>query len=153
MFRFNRGVPREDRVFRKDTVMFRRIVPALGLALGLGVMSTAAMAQEQSPPPPAAVQGTPGKDFTGVSPVNLAGIMNYCVELQYLSYDEGNPALYGLSEKYKATEQTVGNEDYALGTAGFFNSNGKRYYLVAYTNEDDRRAACHNALKAAQPLL
>ncbi|GBR11668.1 alcohol dehydrogenase [Gluconobacter frateurii] len=133
--------------------MFRRIVPAFGLVIGLGMVSSAALAQEQSPPPPPAVQGTPGKDFTGVSPANLAGIMNYCVELQYLSYDEGNPALYGLSEKYKATEQTVGNEDYALGTAGYFNSNGKRYYLVAYTNEDDRRAACHNALKAAQPLL
>ena len=133
--------------------MFRRIVPVLGLALGLGLASQAAMAQEQSPPPPPAVQGTPGKDFTGVSPTNLAGIMNYCVEQQYVSYDEGNPVLYGLSEKYKATEQTVGNFDYALGTAGYFDSNGKRFYLVAYTNEDDRRAACHAAVKAAQPML
>ncbi|EHH67869.1 alcohol dehydrogenase [Gluconobacter morbifer] len=135
--------------------MFRRIVPVLGLALGLGLVSTAAMAQDdaQTVPPPPAVKGTPGKDFSSVSPTNLAGIMNYCIEEEYVSYDEGNPVLYGLAEKYKATEQTVGNYDYALGTAGYFNSNGKQYYLVAYTNEDDRRAACHAALQAAQPML
>ncbi|GBD57928.1 alcohol dehydrogenase [Gluconobacter wancherniae] len=130
--------------------MFRRIAPVIGLALGLA----ASAAHAQTPPVPDPIQGTPSKDFSNVSPSNLAGIMNYCTEHEYVSYEVGNPILYGLSEKYKTTEPNeTGNYDYALGTAGQFARNGSTFIITAYTSIDDRKEACANAVKASQPYL
>jgi len=123
--------------------------PLLALTLAL---STAGIAQA-FPVDNTPKLGTPSKDLTGVSPANLAGIVNYCIELNYLGYDEGEPTLNALIDKSNAVPKTQdGNFDYALGTAGHFDRQGSRYDMAALSTAD-RTAACHNALTVAKPMM
>jgi len=129
--------------------MLRRIAPAAILAFGLGFSANAAYAL---PPGATPNLGVGTENLTGISPDNLAGLLNYCVELQYLSYDEGNPPLDGLIAKYKSVNMTGGSMDYATGTAGYMTRNGTRYDMAAL-QIDQRKTTCQNAVKAAQPML
>ncbi|AOX17469.1 hypothetical protein [Kozakia baliensis] len=129
--------------------MFRRIAPALGLALGLGVAANAAHALPPASPPQIGV-GT--KDLSGISGANLAGLLNYCIEQYYVSYDEANPLLDQLIKKYDAVDMQGGSFDYANGTAGRMKRNGTDYDIAALS-VNDRKATCQIAVKTAQPML
>lgn len=132
---------------KKDNNMLRRIAPAAALALGLGLAGGMASAA-----PAPADSGSASSSLTGATPDNIAGLLNYCVEVEYLSYDEGNPPLDGLIAKYHSVNQTGGSMDYAIGTAGFINHASDRFDVKSLP-VDGRKAVCQSAVKAAQPLL
>lgn len=117
--------------------------------MAAGVTINAAHALPPASPPQLGV-GT--KDLTGISGANLAGLLNYCIEQYYVSYDEANPLLDQLIAKYHAVEMTGGNEDYAYGTAGRMKRNGTDYDIAALS-VDDRKATCSKAVGMAKPML
>lgn len=114
------------------------LAPLLALGLSAGSASAAPSASDTS--------------LAGVSPDNIAGLLNFCTQVEYISYDEGNPPLDGLIAKYHSVNMTGGSKDYAIGTAGLLNHNGTNFDIKTLPLEQ-KKAVCASAVKAAQPLL
>ena len=97
------------------------------LALSAGIASSVVSARADDHPltvpnlPVASVS-----DVASISPVNVAGLLNYCIEVELVSHDDGDSVQTALNTKTNAvpSDQT-GNMDYAIGSAGQLSVNGK----------------------------
>ncbi|GBQ30740.1 hypothetical protein AA12717_3563 [Gluconacetobacter sacchari DSM 12717] len=57
----------------------------------------------------------------GISLANLAGVLNYCVDVNLVSHQDGDAVQTAINAKTGATPPDQrGNVDYAVGTAGQF---------------------------------
>ncbi|MDG6095768.1 alcohol dehydrogenase [Acetobacter sp. AN02] len=89
----------------------------------------------------------------GASPVNVAGALNYCIETEAVSDEDGTPTLVSLSKKYDAVPADhAGNKDYAIGTAGEFVAGGQTTTITGLP-ADDQKKLCGTVLSRAKSLL
>jgi len=86
-------------------------------------------------------------------PVEVAGLLNYCTETNYVSYDDGFQVLQSYNKKTNAVpEGQEGNMNYARGTAGQMLVNGKTYSLPMSV-VPVREKACKAVLARAKAAL
>lgn len=115
------------------------------LILLLAGISAGARADER-PPAPTTLS------LNGISPDNLAGLINFCLETRALPPPMGNPVLDALIAKYHSVMMTGGNLDYAVGTAGMIIVGSQRFD-VRRLPQESQRALCESTPHAAQPFL
>ncbi|MBB2166780.1 alcohol dehydrogenase [Gluconacetobacter aggeris] len=100
-----------------------RAVAILAAAIGFATQSLsvrAAHAEDRAPivndfaPVTAAAVGA-------ITPVNLAGVLNYCIETNLVSHQDGDAVQTSLNAKTHAVPPgQTGHVDYAVGSAGQF---------------------------------
>lgn len=81
-----------------------------------------------------------------ITPVNLAGVLNYCIETNLISHHDGDAVQTSLNAKTHATppDQT-GQVDYADGSAGQF--------VVGNTTSTITKLDATNQAKTCQAVL
>lgn len=89
-----------------------------------------------------------------VNPVELAGLLNYCTEGNYVAdYDDAFKVLQSYNQKTNAVpDGQEGNMYYARGTAGQMQVNGKTY-SVALSTVPVRQKTCKAVLDRAKAAL
>ncbi|GBQ92820.1 hypothetical protein AA23498_1558 [Acetobacter nitrogenifigens DSM 23921 = NBRC 105050] len=126
------------------TRLSTHVLAALAVAAGLASVSPAARADQPAPVSKGGETATSDKNPTGtnlavataaqvaeISPANVAGLLNYCVETEQVSHEDGDAVQTALNAKTNAVPTDhAGNMDYAIGTAGQFLVGGKASTLT-----------------------
>jgi hypothetical protein len=100
--------------------------------------------------------GLPGgvPSVSQADPANIAGLLQYCVQNNYLSSATAGAAQSGLLAKIPGVQQS---SDYAAGSSGLLQTgNGKSFDLGSVTGDLKSQVAkkvCDEVLKHAQSLL
>ncbi|MFT8718004.1 alcohol dehydrogenase [Acetobacter sp.] len=95
---------------------------------------------------------TPG-DVASVSPANVAGLLNYCVETELVSHDDGDVLQAKVNAKTNAVPMDQnGNMDYAIGSSGQFLISGKRSTITSL-DHDSQGKVCSAVLTRAKSLI
>ncbi len=113
-----------------------RTFAAFAIAAGFATASLPALADDGPEPQPAFTsEGRPSAagigpaspaEVASISPTNLAGLLNYCVETELVSHDDGDSVQTALNAKTNAVPMDQnGNVDYAIGSAGQLSIAGK----------------------------
>ncbi|NHO31299.1 alcohol dehydrogenase [Acetobacter fallax] len=105
-----------------------RALAAFAITAGITSASLPALAGDMLAQPTTTPEGRPsaagilpatGAEVASVTPVNLAGLLNYCVETELVSHDDGDSVQTALNAKTNAVPSDQnGNMDYAVGSAG-----------------------------------
>ncbi|GAB6967238.1 hypothetical protein JCM25156A_12750 [Komagataeibacter kakiaceti JCM 25156] len=146
---------------------FSRVLCASAFATLLGVAPLAAHA-ETSPPTGAGVanqveQITPGSlsadtVFSAVAsatPADLGGVMNYCIQSNYLDSKEAWPVLAALNKKTNdVPSDSKGNMSYADGSTGLLKVGGGQPPIsLEDASADIRTQACAKVEARAKSML
>ncbi|GAL99099.1 alcohol dehydrogenase small subunit [Acetobacter tropicalis NRIC 0312] len=88
-----------------------------------------------------------------INPVEVAGLLNYCTQGNYVDYDDGFKVLQSYNQKTNAVpDGQEGNMYYARGTAGQLQANGKTY-SIATSSISVRQKTCAAVLSRAKAAL
>ncbi|NHN88147.1 alcohol dehydrogenase [Acetobacter conturbans] len=92
-------------------------------------------------------------DVASVSPANVAGLLNYCVETNLVSHDDGDSLQAAVNAKTNAVPNDQnGNMDYAIGTTGEFLISGKRSTITSL-DQPAQGKVCSSVLTRAKSLI
>ncbi|MCE0742877.1 alcohol dehydrogenase [Acetobacter sicerae] len=92
-------------------------------------------------------------DVASVSPANVAGLLNYCVETNQVSHDDGDSLQAAINAKTNAVPMDHnGNMDYAIGSSGEFLINGNRSTITSLEPAAQGNV-CSSVLARAKSLI
>ena len=95
----------------------------------------------------------PSDQVAAINPAENAGLLNYCVQNEYVDYDDGFRVLQEFVKKTNAVpEGADGNMFYAIGTAGQLRVNNKTYSIATATLPI-RQSTCKVVLARAKASL
>lgn len=131
-------------------IAFHRGFAFLGTVAAVGLMVSSAQAADFSKTMPDA---TSVASINAASPANVAGALNYCIETDAVSDEDGTPTLVSLSKKSNAVPaDQSGNMDYAYGTAGQFFVGGKATTMASMPH-DEQKKLCGAVLSRAKSSI
>ncbi|MBB2205503.1 alcohol dehydrogenase [Gluconacetobacter takamatsuzukensis] len=129
-----------------------RAVAAFAAVAGFSMMSLAARADEKAPIMSAEAPVVPAA-VAAISPVNLAGIVNYCIETSLVSHADGDALQTSLNAKTNAVPPgQAGNVDYAVGSSGEFVVAGA-VSTITKLSLPDQGKICTAAVARAKSLI
>ncbi|AQU87821.1 alcohol dehydrogenase [Komagataeibacter nataicola] len=148
-------------------VSFGRVLSASAFATLLATAPLAAHAAEVSPPTGAGVanqveQIKPGSlsadtvysAVASAKPADLGGIMNYCIQSNYLTASEAWPVLAAFNKKTNdVPSNQKGNMSYADGSTGLLKVGGKAPISLEDASTDIRKQACAKVEARAKSML
>ncbi|GBQ41313.1 DUF2501 domain-containing protein [Komagataeibacter europaeus] len=148
-------------------VSFSRVLSAGAFATIMAVAPLAAHAAEISPPTGAGVANQveaikPGSlsaetvysAVASAKPADLGGIMNYCIQSNYLTASEAWPVLAAFNKKTNdVPSNQKGNMSYADGSTGLLKVGGKAPISLEDASADIRKHACAKVEARAKSML
>nr|WP_298796984.1 DUF2501 domain-containing protein [uncultured Acetobacter sp.] len=88
-----------------------------------------------------------------IDPAEVAGLLNYCTQGNYVEYDSSFKVLQAYNQKTNSVpDGQEGNMYYARGTAGQLQANGKTY-SIATSSIPVRQKTCKAVLDRAKAAL
>ena len=149
------------------------MISCLGRVLSVGAVATLLGAApvlahaETSPPTGAGVanqveqikmgslsEKTVMSAVSSAKPADLGGILNYCIQSNYLTAPEAWPVLAALNKKTNdVPSNSKGNMSYADGSTGLLKVGGKAPISLEDASTDIRREACAKVEARAKSLL
>lgn len=129
-----------------------RIIAILVATTGLSAFSLTAQAEDRAPfvneAPPAAAPAV-----AAIAPADLAGVLNYCIETNFVTHGNGDAVQTALNAKTHAVPPDQhGNVDYATGTTGQFIV-GNALSTITKLSAPDQGKICSLVVARAQSLI
>lgn len=132
-----------------------RVFAALVAVTGFATQSLPAHAEQSEDRAPITNNFAPATASAvgAITPANLAGVLNYCIETNLVSHQDGDALQKAINAKTNATppDQT-GNVDYAAGSTGQFIVSGTTLTLTKLDAADQGKT-CSAVLSRAKSSI
>ncbi|GBR05960.1 alcohol dehydrogenase [Acetobacter oeni] len=139
-----------------------RALAAFAITAGIASASLPALADDMLPQPVPSPEGRPsaagitpatGAEIASVTPATLAGLLNFCVEANFVSHDDGDSVQTALNAKTNAVPSDQnGSMDYAIGTAGQMVVSGKTS-TIAPLDPATQTRICSTVLARSKSMI